>query len=913
MPKYFSIGMRYLQITLLFFFSFAMYAQAQQIRKDIQGTVYDSKTKESIPFVTVKLLNQSDSAYIKGVATDEKGKFKLWANTGKYILEASFIGYKAFLQNFEISSKEPGYSFGDIYLDEDIVELKEAVVEAQVPDIVVKGDTIEYNAGSYSSQESDMLQDMMKNIPGVEVDENGNITANGKTIKKILVDGKEFFGNDIPMALANLPANMIKKLQLYKEESETAKVTGFKDKDPDQVLNLVVKEELRQSIFGDVKAGYGSDDKYANKALVNYMRNDNQMSFVADMNNVNDNGYSMGMDNGIDKNKNVGANAYIQSSEKFRIGGNLRYSSNDNLMETKTNTQTFLSSGDRFSKQESSSRNKRDNYNAGMNLQWKPDTLTTIYARSYISFNNTMNKQNSSNISYVAEKDTTSGYSNSQSKGDGYSINNFFTIGRKLNDKGRTVSLTFNNSIRKDNSKGTSYSYTTYTEGTPDKIIDQRNETDNKTNSYNISMSYVEPIGKDHRLQFSYSYGQNNSKRMRDVRTKDDAGNYTVLDSAYARNTKNKYINQNISLNFQTTKDKYNYTIGLSIDPSYSKSEVSIGDTSIDSLNTKQNVINFSPSLNFTYQPNEQTSLDISYSGSTSQPGITQLSADTVIVNALTKYYGNPDLKPSYSNNFNVYYRKSNYETSRFLMLSGGLNYTFNNIVDYTTIDDQGNSINTYRNLSGNMGANLNFMFNTPLRNKKFTIDNSTYSNYYKNIGYTNGEKAITHNVVIGERVAGKFKVDKFETRLQLGASFNITRNNLSGSQDRNTANYTVLHSFLWKIPSIFDIPLDISIQNDINMSYYSGYGDDFKKSEILWNASISKLFLKKKKGTLKLQFFDILNDRNNISRYVSGNYMTDSRSNSVSRYFMLSFSYKFNIIKSKGKSNEEEVYEGEY
>ena len=901
----FSTGMKYLHITLLFFFSFAMYAQAQQIKKDVQGAVYDSKTKESIPFVTISLLNQSDSAYIKRIATDEDGKFRLSASTGKYILEASFIGYKAFRQNFEISTKDPGYSFGDIYLDEDIVQLKEAVVEAQVPDIVVKGDTIEYNAGSYSSQESDMLQDMMKNIPGVEVDENGNITANGKTIKKILVDGKEFFGNDIPMALANLPANMVKKLQLYKEESETAKVTGFKDKDPDQVLNLVVKEELRQSIFGDVKAGYGSNDKYANKALVNYMRNDNQMSFVADMNNVNDNGYSMGMDNGIDKNKNIGANAYIQSSEKFRIGGNLRYSSNDNLMETITNTQTFLSSGDRFSKQDATSGNKRENYNIGMNLQWKPDTLTTIYARSYVSFNNTTSSQNSSSISYVAEKDTTSGYSNSQSKGDGCSINNFVTIGRKLNNKGRTVSMTLNNTMQNNNSKGTNYSYTTYTEGTPDKIIDQRNESDNKTNSFNISMSYVEPIGKDHRLQLSYSYGLNNSKRIRDVRKKDAMGEYTVVDTAYARNTSNKYINQNISINFQTTKEKYNYTIGFSIDPSYSRSKVSIGDSIIENL--KQNVINFSPILNFSYQPNEQTSLDLSYSGSTSQPGISQLSADTVIVSALNKYYGNPNLKPSYSNNFNIYYRKSDYETSRFLMLSGGLNYTFNNIVDYTTIDDQGNSTNTYRNLSGNMGANLNFMYNTPLRNKKFTVDNSTYTNYYKNIGYTNGEKAVTHNVVMGKRIAGKFKIDKFETRLQLGASFNITRNNLSESQNRNTSNYTVQHSLLWKLP------LDFSIQNDVNMTYYGGYGDDFKKREILWNASISKSFLKKKKGTLKLQFFDILNDRNNISRYVSGNYMSDSRSNSVNRYFILSFSYKFNIIKSKGKSDEEEDFEGEY
>jgi hypothetical protein len=851
-------------------------------------------------------MNAKDSTELQAVATNDKGKFRLSATAGDYLLEISFIGYKTFLQNFNTSAKEPDYSFGDIFMQENTVELGAAVIEAQVPDIVVKGDTIEYNATAYSSQESDMLQDMIRKIPGIEVDANGNITANGKPVKKILVDGKEFFGNDIPMALANLPANMIKKLQLYKEESETAKITGFRDKAPDQVLNLVVKEELKQSIFGDVRAGYGSDDKYANKALVNYMRNGNQISFVGDMSNVNDNEYSMGMDSGIDKNKNIGASAQIEVSEKFKIGGNIRYSNNENLMETRTNTQTFLSEGDRFSKQDMSSLSKRNNTNLGINLQWKPDSLTTIYARSYVSFNNNKSDNNSNNISYVAESDTTSGQTLSHSRGDGYSVNSFITMGRKLNDKGRTISLTLNNSFRKDNSKGTNYSLTQYTGDTPDKIIDQRNSTDNKTNSYNISMSYVEPLGKDYRLQLSYSINNNKSERLRDVRRMDDDGNYTIIDTAYTRNTNNDYINQNISLNFQATKKKYRYTIGFSVDPSYSKSKITLGDSIIENL--KQNVVNFSPNLNFSYTPNDNSSFDFNYSGSTSQPSISQLSADTVIVNALSKYYGNPDLKPSYSNNFNMYYQKSNYETSRFLMISAGFNYTFNNIVDYTLIDGQGNSTNTYRNVSGNMGANLNFIFDTPLKNKKFNIGNSTYTNYYKNIGYTNGEKAITHNVVLGEQITGRFRSDKFETSLRLGITYNMTRNNLSESQDRNTTNYSLNHTALLKLP------YDFSVQSNLSYSYYSGYGDDFKTSEVLWNASISKLFLKKKRGTLKVQMYDILDDRNTITRQVSGNYMSDSRSNSVNQYFMVSFSYKFNIMMGKGKKaadTGDEIYEG--
>lgn len=891
--------MKYLILFCLFFISLS--AVAQTGKKDVagyvQGTVYDGKTREVVSSASIRILSP-DSVYVQGMATDGQGKFRMPVSAGNYILEASFMGYKTFLQNFNISPANPTYISDSIFLYEADYMLKAAIVEAKVPDIVVKGDTIEYTAGAYSSQESDMLQDMIRNIPGIEIDANGNITANGKPVKKILVDGKEFFGNDIPMALNNLPANMIKKLQLYKEASEESRITGFKDKDPEQVMNLVVKEELKQSIFGDIKAGYGSDDKYANKATVNFMRNENQVSLVGDMNNVSDNEYSVGMDNGIDKNKNVGVSAQIKTSDKLKLGGSFRYFNNENQMDTKTNTQTFITSGNRFSENNMSTISKRENLNFSLNMEWRPDSLTTIYARSYAGFNNSNNNNTSSNLSFVSEGDTTSSQSVSRLKGDGYNINSYLTIGRKLNNKGRTVSLSLNTSLRSDDSDGSNYSRTIYSDGTGDKIIDQLSKTESETDSYNLSLSYVEPMGKDRRLQFVYSVNNNDSDRDRNVWKKDGNGNYTIIDTAYTRKTKNRYINQNIGLNFQTTKEKYEYTVGLNISPSYSRSKVNIGDSIVDNL--KQNVVNYSPNLNFSYKPDDNTNLDFNYSGSTGQPSINQLSPDTIIVSAMSKYYGNPNLKPSFNHNFNVYYQKSNYETSRFLLISGGFNYTSNNVVNYSIIDEKGNSTNTYRNVNGDMGANLNVMYDTPLKNKKFSINTGTYVSYYKNIGFSNGDKSITNNVVLNESVSGKFKSSKFETNLMVSISYNLTRNNLVGEEDRNTTTYGLKHFVLWKLP------YDFSIQSRLNFTYYSGYGDDFKKSEVLWNASVDKKFLKNKKGALRLQFFDILNDRNNIQRYVSGNYMSDSRSNTVNRYFMLSFSYQFNIIKNKGKKSEE-------
>lgn len=897
--------MKYLYLAFLLILSLATAAQTAGRASGgyARGTVYDAGTKEPIQFATVSMLYEKDSTYIKSVETDGKGRFRMTATPGNYILEITYVGYKTFLQNFNISPQQKGHAFNDIFLEVNSILLGETVVEGKVPDVVVKGDTIEFNAASYSAQESDMLQDIIKNIPGIEVDEDNNITANGKPVNKILVDGKEFFGNDIPMALANLPANMIKRLQLYKEESETAQITGFKDKDPEQVLNLVVKDELKQSLFGEVKAGYGSDDKYSHKLLANYMRNDNQISVVGNMDNAGNDNFSYGMNNGIEKAKNIGANGYLQSSEKIKVGGNVRYGDNETLIETLTNTQTFLTAGDRISTQNSTSLNKRDNVNFGVNLEWNPDSLTKIFARTSISINNSDSRNTSSDFSYVAGGDTTSVESANTSRGDGYSMSNYVAIGRDLNGKGRTLGLTINNTIREDNSTGTNYSLSQYTGATPDNIIDQRNRTESKTENFGISVSYVEPLGKDHRLQFAYSYRINNSDRLRDVRIKDGMGEYTIVDSAYSRYTENRYTNQSFSLNYQMNKKKYNLYMGISVEPTLSRSKVTLGDSIIDNL--KQNVINYSPTVNFNYKPDDKTTFDISYSGNTSHPSINQLSADTVIVNALRKYYGNPNLKPTFRNNLYLSYNKSDYEKNRYFMVFGSFGYSFNNIVNYSTIDDLGNSINTYRNVNGNINANISASYNTPFRNKKFSISLNTYTGYYKNTGFTNGDKAITHNIILNENITLKFKSPKFETNLKAGINYNITQNNLTSVENRNNGTYTLNHFLLWKLPN------DFAISSTLNCTYYTGYEDNFKNSEILWNASISKEFLKKKKGMLRLQLYDILNDRNNIERFVSSNYLSDSRTNSINQYFMLSFSYKFNITMGK-KSNEEqeEIYE---
>lgn len=888
---------------LLLCFSLSTVAQSDSEKGGyVAGTILDKKDNEPIYGAMISLLQPGDSTFIKGTTTDSIGRFGLKINPGKYILTAYFMGYKRYTVNIESTTEKPNILLGNISFEDNAILLGEAVVVGEVPPIVVKGDTIEYNSDSYKPEESAVLRDLISNIPGMEVDENGNITANGKPVKKILVDGKEFFGNDIPLALANLPANMIKKLQLFKDESESAKITGFKDKEKDQVLNLVVKEELKESIFGKAFAGYGSDDRYKADFNMNYMRGETQATLLGRMSNVNDS--PMYMSNGEDKDRSLGASVYLSPLEKMKLGVYARYSENENFMESKTNTQTYLEGGDRISKQNMRSESKNDGFNTGFNLNWEIDSMTTIYARSNIRLSKTDNKNISSGESYAQGGDETTRTSyNTATKGDGYSVNSSITAGRKLNSDGRAVSLTLNHSTRDNKDDGTNVSSTNYDgpSGTPSINLDQRSRTDSNNDSYGFAISYVEPLGKDNLLQISYNYNKGTSNRDKNTWGKDISKNYTILDSAYTRETNNKNITQNISLEFQSTKEKYNYTVGFSIDPSSSKSNVWLRDSLIDEVS--QNVVNYSPSFRFSYTPTTSSSLDVNYYGNTSQASSSQLASDTTIVNASNKYYGNPDLKPSYSNRLDISYQKSDYEVGRFMFISAGFDYTFNQIASYSIIDDLGNTLNTYKNVNGNMGANISATYNTPLKNKKFTVNTSTYANYNRNVGFTNEKKTITNNVVIGENLMGKFKSKVLETTLRLGVTFNIAKNNLSEDNDRNTAIYTLQNQ------TTLNLPYDFSLHSNIRYTRYSGYGADFKTNETLWNMSISKKFLKEKKGLLKLEFFDVLNDRNNLSRVVTSSYTSDTRTNSINRYFMFSFSYQFNIFKGGKGNNAEDPY----
>ncbi len=864
-----------------------------QTKVNVSGYLFDIETLDPISYGAVRILNVSDSSFIHGAASDTTGFFKIPLAPDKYVMQITSIGYKSYFKGIVVKTDK--MSIDSIFMQPDVLSLDETVIEAKMPDISVNGDTVVYNAKAFTVEESERLQDVIKRIPGAEIGDNGSIKINGKPVTKILVNKKEFFGNDIQKALTSLPANVIKNLQLYNEESDQAKATGMKDADPPQVLNLNVKKEFMKSMFGDAAAGYGGDNRYKGSMNVNKLHEDNNFSLVGDMGSNNQSGGS-----GDSRSRDVGFSMNLNPSKKAEVNGNSSYA--DGRMEDNSYSQSYQNLLDRYSSNTHSHKNSNNGVNIGAYIQWRPDSLTSISFRTDGRASHNESLSYSTDTSYVSNENSTIGYSISNNNYDNKNINSSVMISRRLNEKGRNIGVNVIGSLSNQDGRGSNFSHTEYPDGTAPLIIDQQSATNSDSHSYGISLFFVEPLTKEQRIQIGYSINSSQADRDNDVRKKDLlTGEYSVVDSAYSRLTKSSYLSNNVNVNYQLSKEKYNFNIGFRVESSNSNNKVLLGDSTIEVL--KQKVINYSPNLHFNYRPAKNANINANYSGYSRQPDSRQLSADTVINSALSKSVGNPDLKPELSNNFNIYFSKSNPETGRYFNLSSSYSFTVNRIANYTVTDKKGNTFNTYRNVNGNMNANLYGSYNTPLRNKKLSLSMGTSLGYSRGVDYRNEQKSLRDNLYLSPNASIRFNSEKFETRAYLSYNINYSWNNLSDPRKSETSSIYVGNE------SSLRLPYDIKVGNFFAVSYRSGMTGNYRKTEFLWRASVSKSVLKGKKGMISLECADILNNRNPESYFQSGQDWNYSRRNITGRFVMFSFRYQFNFMSKEKDGNPPASY----
>ena len=374
----------------------ALLSAAGCLAGNVKGTVADATDKSPLVNATVRILQQRDSAYVAGGMTDAQGNFTLNVSNGNYIVEASYLGYRTATRN--VTAGRRTVSADTIAMQPNTIVLKEAEVVGVKTDVKVMQDTVEYNAGSFKTQPNAVVEDLLKRLPGVEVDSEGKITAQGKEVSKILVDGKEFFSDDAKVASKNIPVDIVDKLQVIDRKSDLARLTGVDDGEEETVINLTVKKGMKQGWFGNVTAGYGTDSRYAGNFMVNRFVNDNQFSILGNVNNTNDPAFTspgmgrfsrFGGSNGINSTQSLGINFNVGNEEIFRVGGDVMYSHSDQKTETKYNKQYLFTDSTSYEDSESRSRDRNHSINGHFRMKWEADSSNTIDFRPNftVSFN----------------------------------------------------------------------------------------------------------------------------------------------------------------------------------------------------------------------------------------------------------------------------------------------------------------------------------------------------------------------------------------------------------------------------------------------------------------------------------------------------------------------------------------------
>lgn len=929
---------------LLLTATLSTYAQNKIVT--VSGRVIEAGTKEPVELAAVQLLSLPDSAQVAGMTTSTQGYFSLSKQKpGKYLLKVSFIGYVTKIIPVQLTANVPAKKMGNIELATDAVMLQEAVVVAEAPQVTVVEDTLMYNSSAYRTPEGAMLEELVKKLPGAEIDDDGNVKINGKDLKKIMVDGKEFFGGDVKTGLKNLPVDMVDKLKTYDKKSDLARVTGIDDGEEETVLDLTVKKGMNQGWFGNADLGAGTKDRYTGRMMLNRFVDKTQFSIIGSANNVNDQGFSGGgggprwrSNNGLNATKMLGANFATQTN-KLELGGSVRYNFQDADISSINSSERFLQNGNSYSNSNNKNRNKGTNLNADFRMEWKPDTLTNIIFRPNFSYGRTNNASRSEsgtfnedpfnlivnpndylnfdNLSDDPLKDIRVNATNSASlsKGKSLSGNATLQVNRKLNNRGRN--LTFrgvfgygdNDNDQYTQSETRYYQLLNHLGGDSILYRNQYITTPTRNYNYTAQVTYSEPIAKATFLQFSYQFQYKYSKSDKTTFDLLDYPDWAIggaLPSGYeshavdslSKNAEYRYYNHDASVGLRFIRPKYQLNVGMSFQPQNSTLSYKKGDYMIDTTRT---VFNFAPNMDLRFRFSKVSQLRFTYRGRSNQPTMENLLPITDNSNPLNIRMGNPGLKPSFAHTMRLFYNTYNAEKQRGIMTHFSFTATQNSISNSTRYNEEtGGLITRPENINGNWNAFGIFGFNTALKNKKYTINTFTNVNYQNNVAFLynqdtkNNDRNTSTGLTLGERVTGSYRNDWFEFSLNGSINYTAERNKLR--PENNQEPYTYSYGASTNITMPWKMTLATNIANQSRRGYRDS---SMNRDELIWNAQLAQSLLKGA-ATVSFEVYDILRQQSNISRSLSADMRSVSEYNGINSYCMVHFIYRLNIFGSK-------------
>lgn len=920
----------------------------------ISGKITDRDTKEPVEQVTIQLL-KTDSTYVSGAISNERGLFHVNAPAnGKYLLKITSVGYKPTVKRIQIS-EDKNLAMGNVVIGADAIMLKGAVVTAMAQKVSLKEDTFVYNSAAYRTPEGSVVEELVKRLPGAEVSDDGTIKINGKEVKKILVDGKEFMTGDTKTALKNLPTSIIDKIKAYDEKSDLSKVTGIDDGEEQTVLDFGVKKGMNKGVISNIDLGVGNKNRYNMRGMGGYFANNNRFMLFANANNTSDRGFGGGPGrgfwggaNGLNASKMIGANYNYELKDKFKFNTSLRWNHSDGDVWSSRSSENFMGTSSSFSNSLSQSYSRSNSWNGNIRLEWMPDSMTNILFRPSISWSSSDGLSGSQSASYnkdpytittkdplseegIEEMEKAEAMVNSQltngiTYSDNNNINGMLQVNRKLGNKGRNITFRVDAKYTDNDSKSISLNnaklYLVQTAEGKDSTYqtNRYNLTPSKNYSYAGQLTYSEPLWKATFLQFSYKFTYSYSKSDRSTY---DFSKYAMSgdheyrgwdsylnpfaghlndyrDDNLSRFSEYRNYNHDIQVMMRFIRQKYNLNFGVMVQPQQSKY---IQDYQGVHVDTVRNVVNVSPTLDFRYRFSKMSNLRINYRGTTSQPSISQLLDITDNSDPLNISMGNPGLKPSFTQNFRLFYNNFVQNHNKGIMTFVNFSTTNNSISNKVTYDETtGGRITRPENINGNWNAMGAFMFNCSIDSAGvWNINTGAHANYNNYVSYlsldkkSDSQKNTTRSITWRQNLSFSYRNDWAEFSLDGTFTYNKAKNKLQPTSNLETWQFSYGPSMT------LTAPWGTSLNSSLSINSRRGYNDSsMNTDEFVWNAQLSQGFLKGKPLTIMLQFYDLLRQQSTFSRAISATSRTDTEYNAINSYAMLHVVYRLNLFGGK-------------
>ena len=895
----------------------------------VKGIAFDTISKLPVAAATITVLERKDSSLVTFTMTGNDGRFELkgLAN-GEYRLMISHVSYYNTNKYFTITDADKNAELGNVVLNDKAKILEEVVLAAEAPPVTLVGDTIQYNAGSFKTPPNASVEQLLKKLPGVKVEKDGTIKAQGEKVSRVLVDGKEFFGNDPKVATRNLPADAVDKVQVYDKQSDQAQLTGFEDGNYEKTINLKLKKDKKKGVFGKINAGAGNKERYEGKFNVNSFKGARQFSAIGMVNNTNAEGFSFmdilnftgelsrmqrggggninlnvsgdeaaamginagGRNNGINTAWGGGLNYNNIIGTKLDFQSNYFYNRFNPNQESHLQRQYFLPDSSYFYNQNSFTDNLNNNHRFNLNTLFQVDSMNSIRITPSLSYQKTNNRSQTDYQTLSEDKIfTNDGFSNTTSASQGYNFRNDIIWRKKFSRKGRTFSLSLQTSLNESDGDGSLSSINSFF--TPAGALLKRDTLNQQSNikgdlrGYNVRAVYTEPVWKKSLLEFSVSKSNTSSTSEKITYDYNKLnGKFDQYNNILSNDFENTYGFINAGMRMRTQKKKFSYSFGANWQQAELEGKITTGIK--DSLISKT-FRNILPNARLQYNFTRFKSLSVSYNTATNQPTMAQLQPVPDNSNSLNIREGNPDLKQEYNHTLQTHLNLVSPYKNKNLFMFLTMQATQNKIVNYDSINQLGVKRTKPVNVNGVYTVNSSISYSMPVRFLKGSVEISSNTGIFKTKQFINTVGNSIQTFSVGPELRLDMNpTEKLSLGFSAGFNYNKTKYSLQSALNTNYLSQEYNASLDWEMPKGFFFSTDFMYT--INSQRAAG----FNIKVPLWNASISKQMLKFNRGELKFAVRDLLNKNVGISRNTNNNYIEDARVLTLRQFFLLSFTY---------------------